>query len=637
MSSQKDVRQVDKDGTVKPKLTFTRRDEKFIAEHVMAEYDRRRSSRERKEREKHWKEIDRQIAMDPNIAFKCDPKTHKPDDKKAWMSEMELPLQAEALEVLTADTQELLFPDSGLPFRAHAETTDTFLERFENLPSIIQGDELDVPSLITQDNVDQLCSGFVAHMLRQTDFETRVMRCNAEAFKYGIGVGRARLQTKSVFIHEARGVRKETQLLPTLVPTSIKNTYLDDAGVGTHSAQELGEAHISEDFMPLENLHIAASKGSKDPSRPDGGWIPRNLKGVEPDESGRVKLLEMEGDIVVPRKTTRSLVLRGVTVTVVVGHADKSGNAERGLVRLRWRKHPFSSYLLFPYHYEGACDVYPTSPLLKGRTVQIMAVEALNRLLDSAALKNNPPLSYERNDPAFASTGGPVVAPYAQWETTGDIRAHTEVGGDTAQLSQALQLATNMYAELTGVLPGRLGGQTVSHTTAFAKEAELQRGASRTVAYVDRVGKTAMVRWLEMAYRMGRDEFGRSPFSFYLDAYGGFVEPTKQHLPENVMFKWFGAGGPAEKQAIKRAKFESMQAALQLHILAKQTGEPSQFNSQIAIRETLRDGGWSDIEAISGDSASPGNDAGAPGLPGTSEGNPGVTSTALQTLAFGGQ
>lgn len=627
--------QVDKDGTVKPKRTFSKRDQQSVADYVLAEYDRRKESRERKDREKHWKEIDRQIAMEPDIQFKKIPgQGDKVDSKKAWMSEMELPLQAEALEVLTADTQELLFPDSGLPFRAHAETTDTFLETFEGLPSIILGDENDVPSKITQDNVDHLCSGFVAHMLRQTDFEDRVERCNAEAFKYGIGIGRARMETKSVFIHEARGVRKETQNLPVLVPTSVKNTYLDEPGPSTHSSQVMGEAHISEDFMALENLHIAASKGSKDPSNMNGGWIPANLKGIEPGEHGRIQLLEMEGDFIVPRKTSRSFVLRGYIATVVVGK-DSQDKVKSGLVRLRKRKYPFSSYILFPYHYEGAYDVYPSSPLQKGRTVQIMAVEVLNRLLDSAALKNSPPVSYDGSDPGLMGTGGPVVAPYELWQSLGEIKAHTEVGGEPAQLSEALSLALRMYAELTGVLPTRVGSQTVSHTTAFAKEAELQRGASRTVAYVDRVGKTAMVRWLDMAYRMGRDVIGRSPVSFYIDSYGGFVSPTKDHLPENVMFKWFGAGGPAEKQALARQRMESMQSALQLHVMAKQMGEPSEFNIQNAIRETLREGKWTDVDAIAGDGASSGSDAGAQGVQGAVEGDPGVLSTAIQANTFG--
>jgi hypothetical protein len=43
---------------------------------------------------------------------------------------------------------------------------------------------------------------------------------------------------------------------------------------------------------------------------------------------------------------------------------------------------------------------------MKGRTVQIMAVQALNRALDAAALKNSPPVGYDKSDMQFAARAG---------------------------------------------------------------------------------------------------------------------------------------------------------------------------------------------------------------------------------------
>lgn len=598
--AQADAKQIDDDGDVKPKRRFDARDWDYIAEYVVDEYERRKGLR--RDRERCWEDIDRQIAMTPDTEYKYVVKqgSRVLDPGKAWMSEVELPLQAQALEVLTADARRMLFPDSGSWFRAHGEMTDDYL-RSVDFQSLIKGDETDVPSRINQDNADKLCEGFLLHLFGQTDFQTRADRINAEAFKYGMGVGRGRMESKNVFIHEARGVRKEKQRIPVLAPCSIKNLYLDDPGSTMHSSQVLGEAHIARDYLKFENLKIAAAKGSTDPDDEDGGWMPANLRKIQPDDKGYVTILEMEGDIVLPRKTTRSMVLPGCIVTVILGGAEKKGdNATRGVVRFRWRKHPFSSYVLFPYHYEGAEEAYPTSPLMKGRPVQMMATQAVNRLLDSAALKNAPPVSYDKTDQTFAASGGPQIYPYAQWANSdpASIKAHVELGGDTSTMAAALTLSLNMYAELTGVLPGRLGAQTVSHTTAFAKDAEISRGAVRTVDYVRQVGQGAYTRWLDMAYRMGRDTIGREGISFFIEAYGGFVEITKDQLPENAVFEWFGSGGPAEETQKSARRMQALQTAVQIDMMGAQMRKPPRVNLDGAIDQTLREGGWTDIDAI---------------------------------------
>lgn len=622
---------IDKEGTIEPKRRFDARDWDYIAEYVIEEHASRKNKRG--DLEKQWAEIDRQVAMVPDIEHKRMP-NGSIDPGKIWMAEMELPLQAQALEVLTADARRMFFPDSGSAFRAHAEMTDDYLDGAD-LSSIILGDLAEVPSQMTQDNVDKLVEGFVNHLFRQYDFQTRVDRINAESFRYGMGVARGRMETKSVYIHEARGVRKEKQRVPVLVPASIKNVYLDTPMPSMHSAQVLGEAHIAEDWMRLENLHMAASRGSTDPADEDGGWMPRNLGKLEPDKSGYVQTLEMEGDIVVPRKTTRSVVIPGAIVTVAVGGPDGSGNATRAVIRFRFRKQPFSSYLLFPYHYESANDAYPTSPLMKGRTVQIAAVQALNRLLDSAALKNSPPVGYDRSNMEFAQSGGPRIHPYAQWGTIDPVTVYDKIGGDPTALAGAMSLFINLYAELTGILPARLGAQTVSHTTAFAKDAELQRGAVRTVDYVRQSGQGPMTRWLDMAYRMGRNELGNEQISFFIDAYGGFVKIGKEHLPEQAIFEWFGAGGPAEEQQKKQTKLNSLALAVQMEQLGVAFGAPPDLDLAAAKREVLREGGWTDLDVIVRDTRSAGDAPPAPAISGPAQSGAGAALTALPQLVGG--
>jgi hypothetical protein len=585
-----DAREIDKGGKETPKRRFDARDFDTVAEMVDDTYNTRKTKRS--DLTKQWKDVDRQIAMEPDLTPKM--AGNKLDPNKAWMAEMELPLQAQALEVLTADARRLMFPDTGPWFAAHAELTDEYLKKVD-FQSMIKGDENEVPSRINQDNADKLVEGFLIDTFRQYDLQTRLDRINAEAFKYGIGVGRGRMETKNVYIHEARGTRSDKRRIPVLVPCSIKNLYLDDPLPSMHSAQVLGPAHIAHDNMRLENLQIAANKGSSDPDDEDGGWMPKAVGKLEADGDGYVQILEMEGDIVVPRKTTRSMVLPSCIVTVAIGKGGKE------VIRFRWRKQPFSSYVLFPYHYEGTDGAYPTSPLMKGRPVQIMATGALNRLMDSAALKNCPPISWDKNDVHFASTGGPLVHPGAQWQGTDpqSIKAHVEVGGEPGALSAIFQQAVGLYAELTGVLPGRLGAQTKSHTTAFAKDSELQRGAVRTVDYVRQSGEGGLTRWLDMAYAMGRDALKPSEdVSFFIEAYGGFVEIDKSKLPERAVFEWFGAGGPAEQAQKQQMRLQSAQLAVKLDQINLATGRPSKVDLNSMIMQILREGGWTDLDAI---------------------------------------
>lgn len=620
--------EIDDDGKEQAKRRFDARDWDYIAEWIIAEYETRK--RKRGDLERQWAEIDRQVAMVPDIQHKKLP-DGRIDTKRMWMAEMELPLQAQALEVLTADARRMMFPDSGAFFRAHAETTDEYLRRVD-FKALVMGDENDVPSQITQDNADKLVEGFLSHIFGQYDLASRMDRINAEAFRYGMGVGRGRMETANVYIHEARGVRKESRRLPVLVPVSIKNLYLDTPMPSMHSAQVLGDAPIAEDFIRLENLQIAASRGANDPYDEDGGWMPQNARKLVADDNGFVRVLEMEGDIVVPRKTVRSVVIPGAIVTVVLGAAGADGKATRCVIRFRYRSRPFSSYLLFPYHYESAGDAYPTSPLMKGRTVQIAAVQACNRVLDAAALKNSPPVGYDKSQIEFASQGGPVIHPFAQWATIDEIKVYTEVGGDPAALQAMMSMFINLYSELTGILPSRLGAQTVSHTTAFAKDAELQRGAVRTVDYVRQIGDGAMTRWLDMAYRMGREALGAEKISFYIAAYGGFVAVEKTHLPDAATFEWFGAGGPAEEQAKKQAKLASLSLAMQMDQVAAAFGAPPSVDVPSAIREVIREGGWTDVDAII---RSPGVASGAPpapALPAPAGGAPGALPVALQAI-----
>jgi len=331
-------------------------------------------------------------------------------------------------------------------------------------------------------------------------------------------------------------------------------------------------------------------------------------------------LLEWEGDIVVPRKSG-DLYLPNVIVTVVLGQKGKE--TLNSIVRFRKNKH--GKIFLFPYHYEHLDNPYATAPLMKGYPIQKAAVDALNRTIMSGALDAQPPTGYDRDDQEFTSSGGPRIYPGASWPTTGDIKVYSI--GNPSALFQIYIGLLQQYADVTGVNASRLGAQTVSHTTAFAKEAELSRGTIRTVDYVKSSLKGPLEQWLDFEYGIARE---LANHSIYIEAYGGFVEVSKDVLPKEVIFEAYGSGGPAEVQAKAQAKLNSLQMAIQLDNVNVQQGGQPVIDIEQAIEQSLREGGWRITDVLKKISVQDGLDVGT-------EGTEGSLSTSLQSLAMLGQ
>lgn len=615
-----DAREISDTGE-KKKRRFDARDLAVMAEFIMDEYGKRK--RDRQGIEQQWKEIDRQIAMIPD---KSDRTVDGEKRMDAWLPEMELPLQAQTLEILTADTRRMIQPDSGPWFAAHCALTDTYLDRVD-YQSLIAGDEAEVPSQMNQDNCDKLVQGLLMYWERQYDFGKHLDLINAEAFAYGTGMGRGRTITKDILINDAKGTHKQKIDFPVLVPRSIKNTYLDESSSAMmHEGFYIGPSTIFCHKVKHKDLVLAATRGSDDPDNPNGGWMPRFLKNVVEDKNGEVNIVEYEGDLIVPRQTVDSLYLPRVIATVVSwGEGKEAGES---IIRLRFSKYPFSTYIEFPYHYENQECGYGTSPLQKGRPVQKAASDALNRLIAVAALNAEPPVGFDADDLNFAAQGGPRIFPGAQWQTLGEVNIHQI--GDPGALFNIYVGLLQQYADVTGVNAPRLGAQTVSHTTAFAKDVELARGQVRTVDYVKNTLKGPLTQWLNMAYVMGRENMRQT--RLFIDEYGGFVDIQKKHTPDDVTFEAHGAGGPQEEQEKQQRRLAAAQFAIQLDQFAVQTGQEPMIDIAALQTQVLREGGWTDLDFITrGQGAVAGA---ANGLQmGTSDFLPGIASsdpTALE-------
>lgn len=558
------------------KATPNKADFRHFADYIVAELRRRQSRRGSLEAQ--WNEIDRQLAMKPDTSFKM-MAGGQLDPLKAWMPEVELPWQAGALEILVADARRMLLPDSGSWYNAHAFLTDAYLDRVD-LESLVAGDENEVPSLITQDNADRLVEGWGNHWKAQYPFRDNWDKLNAEAFKYGAFAAVGRVVASRVQGVDRNGdLRSEEQKIPMLVPKSIRNVYLDD-----RAHRFMGEgiafapATIERFFSTLEDMQRAAAKGRRDPQHPNGGWMPNMLNGMEPDKDGYIEVVKYTGDLVIPRKTMQNGIVENVVVWVAV-------SGEQRVFRFQTKQ--INSYVEHSYLSESVDTPYGSSPLLKGRPIHKTAVDTLTQFIAWAHLNVQPPLSYQRDDPWFAKDGGPIVRPGETWGSVGPVTA-VQIG-DGSALWRAFTDLRMEYAEVTGINAARLGAQTVSHTTRFAKDVELSRGVLRTVQYVRSLLQNPMLRWLNLEFELGKQAMS-GPMTFWIPEYQGAVTIEKKHLPDDVVFEAFGSGGPMEERAKLAQKLQALQLALSLEAPKRQMDPQARpMDLEHAQREILGD------------------------------------------------
>lgn len=562
-----------------------------IAEAIVDEQRKRERSEDRKSLEKKMKEIDRQVSMTPASSGK---RNADGSGGQSWTSELELPNQRQALEMNNADARRLLWPDSGSWFEANAEMTDKYLSEVEDL-ALIAGDENETRSSVNQEIVNELVEAWMLNQHKAYNFRKNMDVINAESFKYGVGIGRAKIVKTPFFSTEIE--------IPQLVPCSLKNTYLNNNKYNLlHEGLNIDAGIIRKVFIRWEDLKIAASKGGNDPDDMNGGWIPANLKGLEPDDDKSLELIEFEGDLVVA-KTSESLYLPRVIVTVACG--GKDGDTKSNVVRLRFRKSARSSYFLFPYHEEDMNTPYAVGPLIMAHPIQAAGTMALNKAMDAACLSTDPFLFYDADDPEMAANGGPVIYPGGSCPKTGDVQEFAP--GEASALFQVYIGLMNQYAELTGMTGARLGAQTTSHTTAFAKGQEVNRGQIRIVDYVKSVMQGPLAEWLQYAYEQSRELLGDKNVSIYMHKSRSFVNLSKDALPQNVFFDIFGASGPSEDAAKVGAQVQAMQMAIGLETAKRQLGEGDPMNLTALQKEFLRKGGLIDVDKF--------YEAGQPNIP----------------------
>lgn len=574
-----------------------------IAEWILAEKERRAMDKRRRSLESIWKEIDRQLAMEPM------PRTTLSGQKQDWFPDIELPLQFDCLEVNAADARRLIFPRGTEWYSVSADLSDDYEKRFqtrrENFPMI---GGRPVPMKMDQDTANTLVKAAVDHFHRLYDFRGAVDSFIVENLKYGTGVARVREVVLHKFHHDFRGVRAQSYTGPAVIPCSIKSTWLDDTPLAVmHEGLTVAPGHIRGGWRKLKDVQNAIAVGG-----PERGWRQAALRKIEAvesqdDKAGCVEYLEFEGDLIVPRTRGDSIFLPNVEVTVAVG----KGGPE--VIRFKENKFAFPSYITGTYMRDDLASPYGTSPLMKGQPLQEASTSCMNDLLGAAALAARPPVAYDRNDPELLIRGGPEVYPGSSTPTDSPDAVKMLLDRfDISPLVNAYAGLLKQYEDLTAVNDPRRGGATKSHTTAYANDMEQTRGLSRTDDFVQGLEHGPLTSMLYMEFEIIKSCMKKAQ-SIQVDASGieGWIELAAADLPDAVAFRVHGSAGVMNERQQAENFMAATNMTMQLQGIAAQLGQPIavQF-SEIAL-EVYRRAGINNAAKFVGPTAG-GDSAAAP-------------------------
>ena len=562
------------------------KDFKKAAEDIKQQADERQKAR--KDREKQWAEVDEQLKMSEEHAFKVRAKrTDNQRDRAGgdWLPAFVLPHQSTALEVLTSDARRMMLPEGKNWFEASSNMTDEIAEKYAE-PGLFEGDTRGGTN-ITQEELNAICEATLQHNHRKYDVGATMDILNAEAMKYGEFAARLKEVTGKTYSEDYRGVWNNERKYVALSPVSMKNTYPDEScqnlmGEGL----EIQPSWIRCYRQKVKDIKLAARRGSTDPEdQISGGWMAKNVKKLESPNTrtNDVEVIEFEGDLIIERSRD-DIELFNKIVTVAI---EKNGPM---VIRYRDQKMPFRSYVHGVYHYEGK-DA-KVSPLVKAAPLHNAMSEIFNRLIAVSVLHAEPPISHSPDDRWFQSHYGPQIFPRAVWQSVTGITVHQI--GDPEKLLTVFLAMLRMYEELTGVTAPRTGAQTKSHQTAFAIDQEISRGQIRTVDYVRSTMRGAMTNWLHMEWDILRKIM--KPETIYVPRMNAYVNVSKDMLPDCV-FDVYGAAGPMEEAREEQKRQASMMLALQTEQVARQLGARP-LNLDKIRQEILREGGWADASGF---------------------------------------
>jgi hypothetical protein len=494
-----------------------------VETHVTAIYDERKDSTFRKENEEKWKEIDRQIAM--NTMRRVDEKGK--ELPPSWHNVLELGELSKASEIITSDVMRITFPTDKVWFQPHV---------YLNWP-LDPNTGRPKSDTKKQKIADGLLRNLMSQQHQDFGFKARFRLSIKEALHHGSFGAEIRFEREMMVKDEGR-VR--TVGAPVWHPYSMWNTYPDPAPSVIGTNMFYTGSMIFVDYMPLSKLKGIA-KGD--------GWMQDRLNKVEAQENktkaGKTKdveLVKFYGDITIDR-SDGDIFLPNAKVII----------ANKKLVYYAANDLPFAPVIYSGYERQDVRDPYYTSPIIKQSPMQKFSTIMANKFADAVALKVEPPIEYDGNDPDYVANDGPSIAPGAKTPTKsmGKGMQILDIGEPSFAL-QALQMGLRHMQEGTGVSALRSGSTNSDRQTAFEVNKVAQGAEIRTIEFID-VVSPALRAFLYMQHELNR--LYLDDYEFYNDELHtpDVVRAKKSDIQANACFEIVGAKGMlGEEQRTER-------------------------------------------------------------------------------------
>lgn len=490
------------------KRRITSKDFERIEEFVKDEFDSRQRSYFRKEAERKWREVDRQIDMKPMERVQADGRAMQPD----WHNVIELGELAKASEIITADVMRITFANENF-FEPHVQ---------------LEGSLGDGGSYIVPDEVQEKADGLLRALMIQQQkdfgFKARFKLSVKEALHHGSFV--AEVRWESMLMNDGANVM--TLEAPVWQPYSMWNSYPDPSPsvIGTNLFYS-GSMMLVE-YIPLWRLKRL--KGS--------GWMQARIAKVKKqthkdkdNETEDVKLVKYIGDISIDRQDG-DIFLPNMRIVL----------ANDTLVYAEPNELPVPSIVYAGYERQDIRDPYYTSPIIKQSPIHKFTTVMANKFADAVDLRTEPPIEYDANDPDYVLNGGPQLIPGAKNPTKsmGKGFKTLELGDPQASL-EAMQFGIRQMQEGLGVSSLRQGVNTSDRQTAT--EAKIMEAGSevRTTDFIASLGETALRPFLYLQHAWNRKKFKR--YEAYSNEMGtpDSIVYTKKDVDVSAHFDVVGA------------------------------------------------------------------------------------------------
>jgi len=503
------------------------------AEFVKNEHEARKRQKFRSAHETIWREVDRQIYMEPMKRYRKDGSEIDPE----WRSVMELGELAKASEIITADVMRLTFPTNRSWFEVHSE-----------LPIAIDPvSGKNTPDAKMQDMADRAYRACLVEQHMDFGLKGRYELSVKEALHHGSYVAEIRWEPRTR-VYDGSSINQTAA--PVWVPYSMWNSYPDPSPSVIGTDLFYTGSMILVDFVPRHIL--------KEMMRGEG-WMLENFdkipkkNNVNKDvDTQDLELVKYYGDLVIDRQdgdiylpNAKFILANGIPIYYAPNEL------------------PYPSIIYSGYERMDVRDPYYTSPLIKLAPMQKLGSQLANKLIDSMVMKIEPPVAYDANDPQLVLDGGPRMHPGAKIGVKGSYGVKEISLGDPQSAMVGLEFVIGQLNQGLGINAIRAGaGDDPSDKTATEITTADVKAEIRTGEFVDKQERHALRPFLYMQHELNKKHMQR--YTFYnpeIDA-PDFMTIKGSDIPKNTVFDVVGSRGAIGEKARASGVFNVTAALL---------------------------------------------------------------------------